>query len=105
MEKQYTKKILSKVLVYGTVMLSGYAMKKVVDFGYKKIKKEEPPQKIDSARYTMGHIITYTLLSGATAALTRLLIKDYIEDMVSNTSSVEQHTASSMKSAASEVHV
>ncbi|ELR73182.1 hypothetical protein C900_05231 [Fulvivirga imtechensis AK7] len=105
MEKHNTKKILSKALVYGAVMLSGYAMKKVVDFGYKKIRKEEPPQKISNNRYTMGHIITYTLLSGATAALTRLLIKNYIEDMVNKPGTVERYTASSMKSAASEVHV
>lgn len=83
MKKNSTKEILSKVLVYGTVVLSGVAMKKLLDFGFRKIKHEEPPKSITSERYGVGYVLLYTFLSGSAAAGTRLLMKELVENRIS----------------------
>lgn len=83
MKNKSTKKMLSSALVYGTVILSGVAMKKILDFGFRKFKHQEPPKSITSDSYSVGYVLLYTFLSGSAAAGTRLLMKELVENRIS----------------------
>ncbi|UII32086.1 DUF4235 domain-containing protein [Fulvivirga ulvae] len=71
--------ILNFALAQGAVMISGLALKKVFDYGYKKIAKENPPRSIRSSRHTAIHIIGWSILTGAVAGVARLLTTDLIK--------------------------
>ena len=56
-------------------MASSFAIKKAMAEGYRNVYDEDPPDEAPEKDFSWGSIITWTVVTGVTAAATKLLVK------------------------------
>ena len=70
--------VTKTIIAQGVVLLSGFVLKRAFDFGYRKIKHQEPPKTLRSTSHTLTHIVGWSILTGAVAGIVRLVTRDFI---------------------------
>ncbi|UII24116.1 DUF4235 domain-containing protein [Fulvivirga ligni] len=79
MNKKRKKQILSNIVFPGIAIASSFALRRLFDYGYQKVRKEDPPKTIRQNSYDTAHVIIWTVATSAIAGLGKLLAEDIVE--------------------------
>lgn len=66
---------LKKIGLSLTALTTGFLVKKMLESGYRKVYREEPPNSTEHKQVNFPKALAWTLISGVLVTGTRLLIK------------------------------
>ncbi|MBL3655467.1 DUF4235 domain-containing protein [Fulvivirga sediminis] len=74
--------VLSSIVLPGIAIASSFALKKLFDISYQKIRKQDPPKTLHHNDYNTTHIILWTVATSALAGIVKLMANDMMQKKI-----------------------
>lgn len=77
-----SKRLLKRIGIAAITSAGAYAVSKSMDTTYKKTAKEKPPKSTNQQNGKLMKVVGWTVATSVATSLTRLLLKDKLEEKV-----------------------
>ncbi|UII24760.1 DUF4235 domain-containing protein [Fulvivirga maritima] len=74
--------VLSSVVLPGIAIASSFALKRLFDIGYQKVRKQDPPKTLRHNDHNITHVILWTVATSALAGMVKLMATDIMQKKI-----------------------